>query len=301
MTEAEWLSSTDPAAMVRFVLPHHRSDPVGGQFPSSQFEASDRKLRLFAVACCRQVWDQLTDHRSRNAVEVAERYADGLVTAREMEDIHREIHEIPVTPIMDMVRRSTWFSPPSTDRLTEAMLVDDAIQAAILRDIFGNPFRPYCPAEMKYERALKEYRVFDLDCLTQNVVSLAQAAYDERLPNGTLDPARLLLLADALEEAGCTDEALLMHCRGKERCFQGVRTGEPCSSSIDGGLVCAFCHGTGWQRPRTVEEVMEARKHVGGCCNRHADNMACDCLEEAKRGVLHVRGCWALDLILGNS
>jgi hypothetical protein len=47
------------------------------------------------------------------------------------------------------------------------------------------------------------------------VARLAEAAYDERqLPSGHLDPARLAVLADALEEAGCTDPDLLGHLRG---------------------------------------------------------------------------------------
>jgi hypothetical protein len=73
-------------------------------------------------------------------------------------------------------------------------------QAVLLRDLFGNPFRPV---------ALNPV------CLTPAVVSLAQAAYDHRtLPEGTLAPVRLLVLADALEEAGCIDEAIFGHLRG---------------------------------------------------------------------------------------
>jgi hypothetical protein len=46
------------------------------------------------------------------------------------------------------------------------------------------------------------------------VVALAQAAYDHRtLPSG-LDRTTLAVLADALEEAGCTDPDLLIHLRG---------------------------------------------------------------------------------------
>ena len=74
------------------------------------------------------------------------------------------------------------------------------VQCDVLWGILGNPFRPV-PLHRSW--------------LTPDVLSLARAAYDQRtLPAGTLEPARLALLADALEEAGCADPQLLGHLRG---------------------------------------------------------------------------------------
>ena len=55
ITEAEWLAGTDCDPLLETVAP----------------TASDRKLRLFACACCRRVWGLLTDPRSRLAVSAA--------------------------------------------------------------------------------------------------------------------------------------------------------------------------------------------------------------------------------------
>src|SRR5262245_14000236 len=68
MTEAEWLACGDPARMLAFL----------------RGRASDRKLRLFACACCRQSWAEMTDERSRRAVELGELFADAEVAEQEM-------------------------------------------------------------------------------------------------------------------------------------------------------------------------------------------------------------------------
>jgi hypothetical protein len=73
--------------------------------------------------------------------------------------------------------------------------------AVLLCELFGNPFRPVTLSPA---------------CLTPQVVALAQAAYDQReIPSGTLDPVRLAVLADALEEVGCTNSDVLGHLRGQ--------------------------------------------------------------------------------------
>jgi hypothetical protein len=71
MTEEQWLACKNPDTMLDFAWDH-------------QDKISNRKLRLFAVLCSRQVWD-LLDVRSRHAVEIAERYAEGLASPEELQ------------------------------------------------------------------------------------------------------------------------------------------------------------------------------------------------------------------------
>jgi hypothetical protein len=76
-------------------------------------------------------------------------------------------------------------------------------QRLLLADIFGNPFRPSPPLPPTV-----------LAWSDRTIPRLAQAIYEDRkMPEGTLDTARLAILADALLDAGCEDEALIQHCR----------------------------------------------------------------------------------------
>jgi hypothetical protein len=217
MTEDQWLSCTDPAPMLEFL----RDSGKG----------SDRKLRLFAVACCRRIWPSFTDQRSRKAVEVAERYADGAATAEELAAACIRAREATFGVSWDVGRRAAWATtwrclwPRFADEDdTEAGVVvafreaarearrgrsvqEEAgeyySQAALLRDLFGNPFHPLPP----FDPSLLKWK-------DGAAIQLAQAIYERRsLPSGHLDATRLAILADMLGEAGCTDADVLGHLR----------------------------------------------------------------------------------------
>jgi hypothetical protein len=61
VSEEEWLACADPVPMLDFL----------------RGKVSDRKLRLFAAACCRRAWHLMPDPRSKQAVEWLEKYYDG--------------------------------------------------------------------------------------------------------------------------------------------------------------------------------------------------------------------------------
>jgi hypothetical protein len=50
----------------------------------------DKTMRLFACWCVRQVWHLLDDERSRNAVVVSEKFANGVATKEELADNIKE-------------------------------------------------------------------------------------------------------------------------------------------------------------------------------------------------------------------
>jgi len=77
MTEAEWISSTEPAVMLNFLR------KIGA--------LSVRKARLFLVSCCRGIPDRLLDDQDRRAIRVAEEFADGRATVTQLEAMRKGI------------------------------------------------------------------------------------------------------------------------------------------------------------------------------------------------------------------
>ena len=77
MTEAQWLESADPFPILQWVWP----------------QLSDRRGRLLACAACRQISHLLKDPRTTEALDVAERFADGAATADELDAAHKQANK----------------------------------------------------------------------------------------------------------------------------------------------------------------------------------------------------------------
>lgn len=213
MTESEWLACTNPKAMLEFM----RSKP------------SDRKLRLFTCACCRRIWSLMTDERSQMAVEVAERFSDGLASPKERKAATkaamaaREDADAAARKASPEGSEKEWgpFNAAFAAMIAVSNLGHDGFdewdaanaagyavefltgtpkdaehvaQVAFVLDLFGNPFRAV---------------TVDRAWLTPTVVSVAASIYTDRAFD------RLPILADALEEAGCTNPDILGHCRSE--------------------------------------------------------------------------------------
>jgi len=193
MTEEEWLACARPEQMFR---------PMPGGGPA-------RKRRLFAVACCRLVFDWLVDNRSREAVNVAEGFADGAVDFHQLERAYDQafralgivggeparaatrvalehLTDANLSDLVALIARS--FGTPDGDEWCGAR----EFQAVLLRDIFGNPFRPV---------------TFSPDWRRDTAVSLARTMYESR------DFSAMPVLADALQDAGCDNDDVLDHSR----------------------------------------------------------------------------------------
>jgi hypothetical protein len=238
MTEAKWEQCGDPSLMLAFAC----GSPPRGKIPSWWFGRSHgRKLRLFAAACVRRFWHLLTDERSRRAVEVGERYADGLATDGELRRAGEAVY--PVIDAAYTARDAAWDAYNATEAADQAsydtvLSVDFACQifraawaathqscfeaarytantasacveegtrhvlereqAALLRDVVGPlPFRPV------------SLPPFLLAWNDRCVVKLATGVYEER----DFSSERMGVLADALEDAGCSDPEFLGHLR----------------------------------------------------------------------------------------
>jgi hypothetical protein len=131
MTEAEWVRSSDVGAMLEFL----------GDL------ASDRKYRLFACACCRLHWHSLLDPRSRQAVEMAERFADGFAAREQLAAVRTAAQAALASDspaVVSACSAAAWVAAGSSRVAAWAVSknTERKEQPVLLREIFGNPFRP---------------------------------------------------------------------------------------------------------------------------------------------------------------
>ena len=204
MSEHDWLECESARPMLDFLI----------------HKASDRKFRLFAVACCRRIWIHLRDERAREAVEIAERFAEGSADKRQLRAARRAMTLAHFDGLRDRKRRTTtagfavgaafatlddqawdaarkaswtsaWASTPTGPNLPE----ERQAHADLVREVFGNPFtHPLGGVEQA-------------GWLSSAIFHEAERVYSSQFFDN------LPGLADLLEQAGCDDAGLLAHLR----------------------------------------------------------------------------------------
>ncbi len=207
MNEKQWRAARNPENLWK-----HK--PVQG----------DRKRRLVACACARRLLPFLwNDTRARVLIEACERHADG--TKRDAPNLWKELLaarralvSLAIEALQEPGYRRHYavmaveyaahgkashvsgiftFAPLALrgQQLTPGV-TEMAAQLAIVRDIFGNPFRPV---------------TFSPSWRTDTAVSLARGMYESR------EFSAMPILADSLQDAGCDNDDVLNHCRDPQQ------------------------------------------------------------------------------------
>lgn len=200
MTEQEWLVAIDPTPMLECL----------------KGKASDRKLRLLAVSFAQRAVHLCEGKRAIDALGVAELIADGEASGGKRVTAYRWVAKTFSHPVSAALAASSHSAAIDSGREAVRYLAihtapldaepgaeqlrdherererEHVTQCGILRDIFGNPFRPVA---------------VDPAWLTSDVVAIANGIYDEKAFD------RLPILADALQDAGCEHADILNHCR----------------------------------------------------------------------------------------
>jgi hypothetical protein len=206
MTEGEWLTCTDVLALLAE--------------PTAHGEKAKRRLRLFSIACCRRLSRWIVNPRLLKCLEASERYADGKLkdsgldhwTAeankswqaaeksakriRNKAAVIRAHHAIAYTCLTDryeaygsaariILGAEKEFGKPFVEEMR-------SLFPRLFRDVFPNPYRP-----IRFDPAWR----------TATVARVAGAIYADQGWD------EMPILADALEEAGCSEGKVLAHCR----------------------------------------------------------------------------------------
>lgn len=176
-------------------------------------------------------------------------------------------YEDAAESVWKCISPSRWAMDWAEDRLPDP---PKAAMAVLLREIVGNPFRPVALCGRQRKPFHSQYAHVDPNggfwiehecqgCARIRTPIVLGIAHSIYEERTFGD---MPVLADALEDAGCDDAEILGHCRGEE--------------------VCYWCEAHGYNQSDLFCPV-ENRRGTG----------------RTKLRGPHVRGCWALDLILG--
>jgi hypothetical protein len=229
MTEQEWFACEAPQKMREYLEEKGR--------------VRERKLRLFACACCRRAARWFLDPVQHAAVDVLEKYADGAATTDELaaactdasqfdeghvllseerEDV-RQDYLAAAYHAAQAVAQATSDDRPGTDEPTYFHRLYDTIMHSVEAAGFGSVVEDPAhgrslPAQATERRVLaallrcvmgNPFRLpsFSAKWRTDTALSLARQMYESR------EFSAMPILADALQDAGCDNEDILSHCR----------------------------------------------------------------------------------------
>jgi hypothetical protein len=230
--EEIWFSGTELRATISFL----------------KGKSHERKLKLFACACCRRINHLLIDDRSKRAIDVVEQFHEGRVTRQIYDNafqsaqdaymaLSRDVANDEATPGLSayrsILRISRMFAAQSVmlcfgDGYWEVTQVCcGALRGQGTSDVDESESRS---AGEKIEANEQSAQVgllhdifgnpfhpiaIDSEWLTSTVLQLARQTYDSR------DFSILPILADALQDAGCENEEMLNHCRQQTEHVRG--------------------------------------------------------------------------------
>jgi hypothetical protein len=281
MTEADWATCRDPGKMLDYLLAHGK--------------ASERKLRLYYYGRVREVWPLLTDSRSRRALEIAEAHADGFADWQEL----REAVEAA-----DMAARRAGRAAQEARAATHAAGVAQlAVEREEARAATGDEGCDVERARRAARRALQRAR--QLASLAAARRGEQEAARAARLcVRSAWQRARLLPDRDLFLEQAANAAAEATGDLGQEtqlRCdllrdiygplpFRAV-TVDPSWLRWNDGTVRRIAEGIYDERAFERMPVLSDALLDAGC---DAEDLLAHCRGHG----IHVRGCWAVDLLL---
>ena len=228
--------------------------------------ASDRKCRLFAHACCKRVEHRFIDPSQHLAVQVAERCADGLATVEEIESAAAAVKRFDAVYFDENL-------PADEVAYRAAAVIAQAVSDQPLEELMVGPNLHWLDEVIWGTVSAAGHTVIEVEEAAGRIYGDSPDEYpdlrrgqdaEERILTNVLreifgNPFRSVTFADAWRT---TDAMMLAKGVYAEKAFDGL--------------------------PVLADALQEA-----GC---DADELL-DHLRDTS--ATHVRGCWALDLVLG--